>query len=342
MLNRDYENLLARYFSGEAGAEERAELEAWREASPENQRTFAAFEKIWQDSRAEQPPRVPDVETAWLELETKLGLPQAQSRGRVLEMKKSQTQVAPARMWAWRGRSQVWAIAAMLVLAFSAILYKSWQGSAVLQTLVTANAEQRQVKLGDGTEVTLNSGSSLQYPKKFSSGVREVTLAGEAFFAVAHDATQPFLVNTTNAQIKVLGTKFGIWSRDEETRVIVREGRVALRGKEEQSAGVELAANQMSLRRKQEAPAAPRAIDAQYSLGWLEGRIVFEQASLLEVIAELRRVYNVEIVLANAALQQNTITGSFNRKPLESVLASICLTLNLQYRQDGERFVISE
>ncbi len=342
MLTHEDENLLARYFSGEASAEERARLTAWRQASPENQSMFAECEKVWQSAREEKPPAIPNVEQAWLELEARLGLPQAQPRARILKMKKPQAPAALERVFAWRGRSGMLAAAAILLLAFSAILYKSWLGSPLLQTITTANAEQRTLELPDGSLATLNSGSTLQYSKEFADASREVTLSGEAFFEVVHDSQRPFLVHTSNAQIKVLGTKFGIWAREEETRVVVREGRVALRGVEPSSATVELTANQMSARRKQEAPAAARTVDASYALGWLEGRIVFDQASLTEVIAELERIYNVRIALANPSLQQNTITGSFNRKPVEAVLASICLTLNLQYRQEGEKFIIAD
>jgi len=342
MLTHDDENLLARYFSGAAGAEERARLEVWRQASAENQNAFADFEKIWQGVRAAEQPAIPNVEQAWLELEAKLDLPQAQPRARILEMKKSQASAAPERVFAWRGRSGMWAAAAILLLAFGAILYKFWLSAPRLQTIATANAEQRTVELPDGSTVTLNSGSTLQYPKEFASAAREVTLFGEAYFEVVHESQRPFLVNTSNAQIKVLGTKFGVWSRAEETRVVVREGRVALRGVEASSAAVELAANQMSVRRKQETPEPARAVEAGYALGWLEGRIVFEQASLAEVIAELERIYNVHIELGNPALRQNTITGSFNRKPVAAVLASICLTLNLQYREAGGKFILTD
>jgi transmembrane sensor len=141
----------------------------------------------------------------------------------------------------------------------------------------------------------------------------------------------------------VLGTKFGIWARHEQTRVTVREGRVSLRPLElSQASAVKLTANQTSRCQGQNNPEAPKSIDANHLLGWLEGKIVFEQAPLAEVVAELQRIYNVTIELSNPALGVNTITGSFHNKPIETVLASLCLTLNLQYRQQAGKFVISE
>ncbi len=342
MSNLDYENLLARYFSGEASAEERSALEVWRNASAENQRLFAAYESLWRESAIAAEPRVPPVDQAWLELESKLGLTKTQSRAHILSMKKAEPRVSAAQVLTWRTWSARLAVAAVLVLAFGTLLYKTWNDAPTWQTVTVANAEQRQVELPDGSRVTLNSGSLLEYPQAFAGAAREVKLVGEGFFEVAHDTLHPFLVNTVNAQIKVLGTKFSIWARQEETRVIVREGRVALRDEKAPNLAVELTANQMSVRRKQEAPEPPRAIDAGHALGWLEGRLVFDQASLAEVVEELQRVYNVKIELAHPRLAQNTITGSFNRKPVESVLASICLTLNLQHRQEAGKHIIAE
>lgn len=342
MSNSDYENLLARYFSGEAGAEERSTLEVWRNASEENQRLFAAYASLWRESARAPEPRVPNVDQAWLELESKLGLPKTQSSARILAMKKTEPRNSVAELLTWRTWSARLAVAAVLMLTFGTLLYKTWNEAPTWQIVTVANAEQRKVELPDGSRVTLNSGSSLEYPKEFADATREVKLVGEGFFEVARDTLHPFLVNTANAQIKVLGTKFSIWARQEETRVIVREGRVALRDEKTPSAAVELTANQMSVRRKQEAPELPRPIDAGYALGWLEGRLVFDQASLAEVVEELQRVYNVKIELAHPRLAQNTITGSFNRKPVESVLASICRTLNLQHRQEGGKHIIAE
>ncbi len=338
MNHFDQDELLARYLSGEATADERARVEAWRQAAAGNQRLFAEFEKVWRGA-AEKQPQVPNVDQSWMELSAKLGLPPEQSPAKILTLKK-QPQAATRKVF-WSDR-YVWAAAAALLLAVSTILYQFVYKAGALQKVATANAQQKSVELPDGSLVQLNSGSEIQFAKNFSGDARYVKLSGEAYFEVTHD-DRPFYVNTGNAQIKVLGTKFGIWARNEETRVTVREGRVSLRAVETlPETAVELAANQMSICQNRNAPEPPRAVDADHRLGWREGKIVFDQTPLAEVIAELQRVYNVEIKLSNPALGQNTITGSFQDKPVESVLASICLTLNLQYGKAGEEFFIAE
>jgi ferric-dicitrate binding protein FerR (iron transport regulator) len=337
MKNVDPYELLTRYFSGEAAPDERAKIETWRQASPENQRMFAELSRIWQNAASERLPQIPNVDQAWAELSVRLGLPPEAQPARILEMKKS----PPARK-VFRSDRYVWAAAAVLLLAFATILYQYSQKTAGLKTVATAYAQQDSIELPDGSIVKLNSGSQIQFPKNFSDSARYVVLAGEAYFEVTHDS-RPFYVNTGNAQIRVLGTKFGIWAWDKQTRVTVREGRVSLRALELPLAtAVELIANQMSVCQQQNPPEPPRAVDAGLMLGWLEGRIVFDQTSLAEVVAELQRVYNVTIELSDPALGKHTITGSFHHKPIESVLASICLTLNLQYVKAADKFVISE
>jgi ferric-dicitrate binding protein FerR (iron transport regulator) len=341
MKNVDQYDLLTRYFSGEANTEERARVERWRQASPENQRVFAELAKIWQNAAPENVPQIPNVDQAWSELSAQLGLPPESRPARIFEMKQAPRSPVPIRKVFWSDR-YVWAAAAILLLAFATILYQYSQKATALKTVAAAHAQQESLELPDGSIVKLNSGSEIRFPKNFPDSARYVVLTGEAYFEVTKE-DRPFYVNTGNAQIRVLGTKFGIWARDEQTRVTVREGRVSLRALESPpAAAVELTANQMSVCRQQSPPEPPQTIDAGQLLGWLEGKIVFDQTALTEVVAELQRVYNVKIELSDPALGQHTITGSFHRKPLESVLASISLTLDLQYTKSADKFVISK
>jgi len=337
MNNLNLNESFSRYFAGEASAEERAQIEAWRNAAPENQRLFAGLQKLWQNA-AEKSPRLPNVDQAWAELSARLGLPQEQAPAKILEMKKPAPVLARKSFWSDGYR---WAAAVVLLLGLATLVDQFFYTTNSLRSVIAQNGRRESIDLPDGSLVQLNSGSEIRFYENFSDSARFVTLSGEAYFAVTHDA-RPFYVNTGNAQVRVLGTKFGIRSRNDETRVTVREGRVSLRGLKAAAIAVELTANQTSVCSQQSAPTSPRRIDAGEALSWLEGRIVFDQTPLSEVVAELQRVYNVAIALANPALGENTITGSFHDKPIESVLASICLTVNLQYKNEGNRFVIAE
>ena len=206
--------------------------------------------------------------------------------------------------------------------------------------LATGNAETRTVELADGSVITLNNASKIRYRHDLAGDERHIVLSGEAYFDVA-PAQRPFVVQTENASIRVLGTEFNIWARERETRVIVSEGKVSLRNT---AAGdsVELIADQMAICTGDNAPEAVLTVDSDTAIGWRTGRIVFDETRLTEVVAELRRIYDVEIVLQDSALLDLSIAGSFQQKPLEDVLEAICLSLGIRYRVEGQRYVIGE
>lgn len=335
MAHTDYNELLARYFSGEATAEERRQIEMWRQAAAENQRAFAEFESLWQRA-AEKAPPTPNVDQAWQELSAQLGLPAEKLPANLAALPKAQ---APARAFYW-GDRYVWAAAAAILLAFAAILYQYLSYANALQTAGAAYGRRESIELPDGSLAELNSGSNIQFYKNFSDTLRAVMLSGEAYFEVKAEA-RPFVVHTGHAQVKVLGTKFGVWARNEKTRVTVREGRVSLAALNAPQAAVVLTANQMSVCGRDSAPEPPRAANAGDMLAWREGKIVFDQTPLREVIGELERVYDVSIALSDPALGRMTITGAFHNKPLEAVLASICLTLDVQYARRGGKYFIT-
>jgi len=166
-------------------------------------------------------------------------------------------------------------------------------------------------------------------------------LEGEALFEVVA-AEAPFVVASENAEVRVLGTVFSVWARGEETRVAVREGRVALEAPDAAAARVELTANQAAVRRGDQAPEMLGPAHADAALGWLDGRIIFERAPLAEVAAELTRIYDRPIQLRAANLAAETITGTFTGKTLDNILASVCLSFECRVIEEGGGYVIVE
>ncbi|MCG8603977.1 FecR domain-containing protein, partial [bacterium] len=204
----------------------------------------------------------------------------------------------------------------------------------------TDYAQQLQLQLPDGSSVKLNSDSELEFTRAFHDSVRVVQLLGEAYFQVVKDQ-RPFVVITENARIRVLGTSFNVSSRDSETRVIVRTGKVSLQSAIASGhARVVLTADQMSECRGEGHPLQPVEVDTDHVLGWLEGNLVFERTQLRETVIELKRYYGVEIVLADSSLGFDTITGTFRNRSLETVLASICLSMDLSYSLEKGKYII--
>ncbi len=315
-LGSDQPEAWSLYLSGALPPQETARLEAWRAADPDNERAFTAYQKLWQ---AATPPAEPafDVAAGWARVAESLERDNAPAQGQVVAM--------PARRrWLALGG----ALAAALILG---LLFNRFALTPAAQTVIeTAAGQQEQVTLPDGSRVWLNAGTRLAYPPAFAGTSRAVSLQGQAYFEVVHREGLPFRVQTDEAEVTVLGTRFDVHSRHRRTRVVVRDGRVALRGRDQQ-ARVILGQDQMSTVRAGGRPAAVQTVDAKEAISWREGYISFERARLADALIELSLTFNQQIILDDPALGERTMSGTFSTNSLDAVLTEIGLALNLEY-----------
>jgi transmembrane sensor len=89
-------------------------------------------------------------------------------------------------------------------------------------------------------------------------------------------------------------------------------------------------------------PQEPQSVDTDHMLGWLENKLVFVRSPLKEIIGELQRYYDLPIETMNPELNEKTLTATFENLPIETVLSSICLTLDVQYTVDNETYRIMD
>ncbi len=338
MSSEEYKNLIIKQLQGEATAQENQALAAWQAASPENKALFDDFVKIWKISPHSEPKNLPDLDREWQQVAEILQFQSKKPAGIV----GLRSPVQPAQIPRFQF-ARVWAVAAVVLFIVTAsIVFNRLEktGSAV-QIIAKAGTLER-IELPDGSTVRLNSVSNISYESGLPGNDRVVRLAGEAFFQIKKDG-RPFIVETENARIRVLGTSFDVWSRENETRVVVEEGRVALEPLHSTKAqGLILTANQMATCDRDKLSGEAIAVNALERLGWLQGKIVFTKTPLSEVVAELQRVYAVRIELSDAWTAQQTLTAAFDKNPVESVLESVCLALHLHLSFDGEIYTITE
>jgi transmembrane sensor len=170
-------------------------------------------------------------------------------------------------------------------------------------TVTAAPGRTATVDLPDGTRVALDGGSTIRYRRGFRawwgapSSVREVTLEGQGFFAVAKDG-RPFTVHTYNADVRVLGTRFAVHATSGArgaTRVEVEEGRVRVAGR---AAAVELAAGERAeVSADAEAPSPPAPIAVERVATWRRGGFAAVDVPLGRLLDELARHAGVTISL---------------------------------------------
>lgn len=193
-------------------------------------------------------------------------------------------------------------------------------------TISVPAGKTAKIVLDDGTKVSLNAGSLLTFPHHFrESGVREVKLFGEAYFEVNHDETRPFIVNADGLRTKVLGTKFNVKSfKDETCRVSLTEGSVE----------VSHASNKIYLKPEETATLKGETLevsptDNDLALGWLHGEFYFDGQTLKEIMTEIGRWYNLNVVFANDSHLDEQLHFSANRTaPINEIVRQLQLIGN--------------
>jgi len=192
--------------------------------------------------------------------------------------------------------------------------------------------------MAEGSSVTLNNDSEIQYPEVFGEQERIVILKGQAYFEVLKNSA-PFVVYTQNARVEVLGTSFDVNSRGMQTKVIVKSGEVIL-SLIENTEGVLLHKNEMSIILKNDKPHEISKVDAEYVLGWLNDIFVFNKTPLIEIIQEIERYYGINIEIEDN-IKNLELTGEFTNQPAEEVIDLVCLALNLNYNYENDIIRIS-
>ncbi len=185
--------------------------------------------------------------------------------------------------------------------------------------------------LSDGTEIYLNAGSSIEFPKKFVGEERVVKLRGEAYFEVYHDPTKPFKVVANDLTVTVLGTKFNFDANAGSNSVALLEGKVRYAEKLSSSDTI-LAPGQMAKFDPQASSFRFSAFDEEDVIGWKDGKLVFRDASFEEVLTDLRKWYGVNIKIENESPNVNwSYTGSFSNESLETVLLNMSTVKGFDY-----------
>ncbi len=204
----------------------------------------------------------------------------------------------------------------------------------------TPAGQKSTIKLGDGTVVKLNSGSTLRLPAEFGAE-RVVELQGEAFFEVAHDPRRPFIVKTSNIHTKVLGTSFNVkaYKEDPVVAVAVVTGKVQVQQLPVNDAGLRQAVTETILQSSEMvvAPVSGKgmvksAFNPDRVLAWKEGRLYLENETFEQVLLKLEKWYGVEILTSDTLSVTEKYTGSFKDESLENVLEALKVSGSFNYR----------
>jgi len=198
---------------------------------------------------------------------------------------------------AWMRRVGVSLVAALGVIAVAAGVFRDRSSVATTVTdavYQTPRGMRATVRLADGSRVTLAPGSNVRVALTTGpNATRTVTLVGEALFDVAPDPNRPFVVRTGGSVTRVLGTRFSVRRYDDEplAHVAVASGRVVFNT-------VLLESGDVAQLGSDGVPIVSHGADVEALLAWSRGTLVFQNATVAEVAAQLQRWYDVTVVVA--------------------------------------------
>ena len=225
--------------------------------------------------------------------------------------------------------------------------------------IATKNGSKTTITLPDGTKVWVNAGSKLTYENSYGNNLREVTLSGEAFFDVVHNAEKPFVIHTSKMDIRVLGTAFNVRCYPDEKKMetsLIR-GSIEVTLKDRQKEKIYLKPNEKLTLTDDEVSTSliknlkkakneivnmqplvaishltyQPADSSVVETSWVDNKLVFRSETFEEVALKMEKWYGVTINIQNENLKQEHLTGSFESETVDQALTALQFTTNFRY-----------
>jgi transmembrane sensor len=217
------------------------------------------------------------------------------------------------------------------------------KGTPEMNQLIIPYGKTSEIVLPDGSKVWLNAGSRLIYPEFFVDKNREVFLIGEAFFEVEHDDKKPFIVQTSELRIRVLGTSFNVsaYPTDHLIETVLTEGKVKL---EQHNSGLfpettELKPGQLAAFSKTERTMQLKTVDTEHYTLWKQNLIKFESTDLSRVVKKLERYFNIRFKYDDPFLGGIKISGKLELSDhRETVLHNVADVASVKILKIGENY----
>ncbi|WP_017258154.1 FecR family protein [Pedobacter arcticus] len=309
---------IIKFLLGESSEAENIEIKNWLAADAKHQKYFEEMQLIWDTSKNLDAQHLEDEDLAWEKFKAKAD-----------ERKAVQSKI---------NRFNWLKIAASLVLVSTSC----WFGyqhfkTPEMMTITTATATDTVI-LPDGSEVKLNKYSTLRYPEQFKGEKREIFLTkGEAFFTVTPNKEKPFIIQTKDITVRVVGTSFNVKCGAEETEVIVATGTVKVNQKNDEISlqpGERVTAHHQNLKLKKE------PVPDQLYNYYFTKTFVANGTPLWRVVEVLNEAYAVKIVIENDELKNLQLTSTFKNESLDQILRVLEETFHLQIVKENNLIII--
>ena len=367
MFNDRFAQLMARRLSGEATEQEVQELQLFLKEDPKAQYFFEVFSDYW----TIEPRQTSDDVQEEIHFQQIIAIAEKDSA--------EEKQVAPeiTEEQPRSGSATIFTLKRILVAAtligliiVSYFLYKQNNPGAgktdlALHEVAAGTGTKSELRLPDGTRVWLNSESRLEYKANFNDSIREVTLEGEAYFDVVKDKSRPFIVHTSDIDIRVLGTAFNVKSypREPSIETTLIHGMIEVTNKKLPSSPKvilrpheKLVFNKNSVQQIADNPPAksneapkPFAItslpknipdSAVVETSWMYNKLIFDGETLRENASKMERWYNVKIVFRNDKAGNIPLRYQLENETVEEALKALQYIEPFTFKRNGNEIEI--
>lgn len=332
-VNQTYRKYFEKYLSGNCTDDEKAYVENLLIQSPEIHDLFNEYRQIWNYTDQKVSDVSIDVEAAWMDLNKRIRTLDAISLD--LEPEKL---VISRKLVIYTSR-----VAAVFVIAlgfFFLLNFLKSNAEPVLKNFTASETQSTPLVLADGSEVLMNNGE-LVYPEEFSGSKREVSFSGNAYFNIAHNPKQPFIINAGGVRVEVLGTSFNLCACSEtnETVLCLDEGKVRFSSINTADGSIleqiELLPGQKGIYNRTTGAISRADIVNKNYLAWKTGLLVFEKAPLEEVVRTIEQTYNLQVI-SDKPFKAYSLTARFENETPETIFETLSTIYGIQYSINGK------
>lgn len=322
MMSIINEELLVRYLQSECSLEESAIVETWESQSDDNKRILEQLYFILKASDSLLKMNAASPQSALLNLKKKL-------KSQKLTFRFHQLFIITQRFAA---------ILFIPILIFAGYFALQYYNDAQCYVEVKTNSGMiSSFELPDGSKVWLNSGGKLRYPADFSSKKREVQLEGQGYFSVMRNEDKPFVVRIDDFySVEVLGTEFNITAYEDdhliETTLVNGKVKLNIHLADGRYIQKLLKPNQKATYDRETHRLCIATVNPESDKVWREGKIIFRQHPMEQVIKVLSRYYNVRFEVKSPTVLQSEITAKFTNEPVQQVLEYIELASGIKFK----------
>lgn len=324
------EEVLIRFITGNASKQESADVKEWIDASASNRQVYEKLHKLWSGSQSANQikPADVDVDKAWSAMQS-----------RIRDYQAIQDQhVGKSRSIGF----YLVRVAAVLVVGIMVYALLRYQADQVQQIqLTSSDATITDSPLPDGSIISLNQQTKIEYPEEFAGKERRIKMEGEAYFQVQSDTAKPFIIEANEALIEVLGTSFNVkaHAEDQAVEVLVEEGLVQLSNRD-YSQLAKLSVGEKGIYLKETDQVKKETDFDAESLYWLNRTLLFRDTDLSNVFKTLERLYEVEITAENQAILNCRLTAKFSNETIDHIIEHISTIFELEFEKEANKILI--